>query len=273
MARVEYFTAALPQVFAQNRNIDPNNPLGIERFKGVLNKYGIQPTNLFRVSIAMPKVFGNLSYFYNSQVNLPVGGLESATKEILGFYCTDINLPGISMASTEVRRYGVGPIQRVPYSPIFADTTFTFLADGRGVIHTFFMEWMRRMINYTRSGNTLQAQLQYGEPYEVEYKSNYQSPGIQIEVFDKTGKRIQVIVMYDAYPLNIGEVMMSYANTDEIARIPVTFTFRDFEIVESALEPSPLIGGVFNTASDAVYQAGSEVGAAIVNAAKGLFNR
>ena len=35
--------------------------------------------------------------------------------------------PGVSMATTEIKRYGVGPIERKPYLPIFTDQQFSFI--------------------------------------------------------------------------------------------------------------------------------------------------
>lgn len=259
----------------------PQNPInqtifGVEQFKSALNVYGIQPTNLYRVSIASPRVLSNYNLF-NQNPNRPTLSPNPDAGRILGFYCTDINIPGISLATTEIRRYGVGAFQRMPYTPIFADTTFTFLADGTGNIHTFFNDWMRNIVNYSMGRQSFGASsyntFNGAAAYEVSYKADYESPGITIEVFDKTGRLQQVITMYQAYPINIGEVTMSYSTTDDIARIPITFTFRDYEVVYSNQQPSPIGPPILSQRiNNAFYAAGETVGGAIRNAAAGIFS-
>lgn len=276
---IQDFIAQSWFTFPQNRSVDTQ--FSIEKFKSYLNKYGVQHDNLFRVVIAAPGYksttgmqYANLYGAAAPDIRLGSGGLDNQElARVLAFYCTDINLPGISLATSDVRRYGVGPTIKMPYAPIFADTTFNFLCDGQGVIHKFFMEWARSIINYSAgktafASNTLSARSVYGNPYEVEYKHFYMCPVIVIEVLSKVGQVVETIFMHEAWPINVGEVPMSYASTDQISRLPITFTFRDMEVL-----PGDNLNLAFGTQPGYIdfWQLGSDAVESIKNASKGLF--
>lgn len=264
---------------------------GVEKMKSFLNAYGVQHTNLFRVTIPIPGTeFNFLNYVRDNNGLMPpasIATIDPTTKSrVLQFYCTDINLPGVSFATSEVRRYGYGPYKRKPYTPIFADSTFTFLGDGQGIIHQHFLDWMRKIINYSVGSGAMAGTAGTSSrsgmlAYEVEYEKYYSVNAIQIEVFDKAQGLSGLYYLYDAYPINIGEIALSQSSQDEIMRIPVVFTFRDFEMfttknsgINYAYNTYGNLGRTgegTQTLGQAAYQFGQNIGDIISNGAAGLF--
>lgn len=183
-----------------------------------------QRTNHFRVIISTPRCL-------RANGTVP-GGI---TPERLSFLCDNTSLPGLSLASSEVRRYGVGPIEKKPYAPVFADINMTFITDTQGGVLKFFHQWMRNIVNFTSQGRgpsgtsfgSPGAGLRPMSPYEVSYKSEYESE-VTIILYDTTGVPSYTIRLHRAFPLFINEIPLSWAAADEILRIPVTFTFFDW---------------------------------------------
>lgn len=207
------------------------NMSSVQKMSAVLNSLNIQHTNMYRVLIGTPPGLFNLPIVSSNNFGDRGAPLRNnSTQEVLSFFCTDINLPGVSLATTEIRRHGIGPFEKKPYVPIMADTTFQFIADGEGFITQYFHEWIRYIINYSMGDKGMNGRRYSLNAYEVDYKVNY-STDIIIQIFDKTSRLVKEYTLYEAYPLQIGEVQMSYASTDELMRLPVTFTFRDFEVL------------------------------------------
>jgi hypothetical protein len=122
-----------------------------------------------------------------------------------------------------VRRIGYGPTERFPYAPIFVDTNFTFLGDNTGTVHSFFNEWMNSVVRF--DSHHLEPTGRTGlDSYEVEYKDQY-CVDINITCVDESNQKIMRFTLVDAWPIFLGDVSLGWGSTDEIMRIPVTFTF------------------------------------------------
>lgn len=141
------------------------------------------------------------------------------------------NLPGVSLATDEVRRYGIGNFEKKPYVPIFADVNIRVHVDSKGTIYDFFQSWMKLIINYdVRKGfNTTETSVGRNkqQPYELSYKEDYQTD-IEIICFDPMGKESIKINLVEAYPIFIGDIPLSWDNVNTVIKLPVTLTFRDW---------------------------------------------
>ena len=85
------------------------------------------------------------------------------------------NIPGIAVNTNTFRRYGYGPTERKPYTPIFVDTNMSFYVDGAGMIQKFFYKWMNGIVKFDETING--KGVKYGsttlQPFEVNYKDQY----------------------------------------------------------------------------------------------------
>ena len=185
---------------------------------------GLQRTSHFYVEIAMPKALSSFMQFAPT----------------ISFLTESASLPGVSLATTDVRRYGYGPVEKKPYAPIFVDTTLTFFVDNTGLIQRFFYSWMNSIVKYNTLVNGGIAKNTPKDvnlaPFEVGFKDDY-ATDITITTIDESGENVTQVKMYDAYPIFMGDIPLSWADSDTIARLPITFTYFNYNIVNFDAKP------------------------------------
>jgi hypothetical protein len=223
-----------------------DNPKNVSNFIANLNRLrGVQRTSHFYVNIPMPR---KLSRIRNASTNVGTGRNEvsldatgggTEMREI-GLLCESCSLPGVSLNTTEIRRYGYGVAEKKPYLPTFTDQSFTFIGDNTGKIHKFFYRWMNSIVRYDgrHRDNTVSYEL---SPFQVEYKRDELGPlytvDIQIVMIDETNRKINTLTLMDAYPIFLGDVQLSWAENDSFVRFPVTFTFSNWKLDELNVAP------------------------------------
>lgn len=197
-------------LFGVTPEAGPQNISSINRLRSELTKTDIMSTNLFYVTIS---------------------GLSSSASQTLSLLCHQTSLPGVSFGSSETRRYGYGPVEKKPTFPIFTDLSMTFIGDGRGAVHKMFYNWMNTMVRFDSPTAAAWGPAATGSmfnstslPYEVAYKDNY-STTITITAVDRANQEIIVIDLLEAYPFAMGDISLSWSDTDSLMNIPVTFTF------------------------------------------------
>lgn len=187
--------------------------------------------NNFLGAVSRLNGFSRPAYFYVEIAPPLMMREETENARTLAFLSESTSLPGVSLATSDVRRFGYGPIEKKPYAPIFVDSTFTFLVDGSGMIQKFFYKWMNGIVKfddmpfggYGQAGQTLIA------PFEVNYKEQYRTD-ILITTVDENNNDIINVRLFDAYPIFMGDVALGWADTDSVARLPITFTYFNWKI-------------------------------------------
>lgn len=184
----------------------------IEEFRSKINELdGLLPTNLFLVTI-------------NSNF------LDSRT---LSYFTMATQLPGLNIAFDENIRLGVGPIETFPFTSIFGSLDLTFLGDGRGYIMTLFHAWMQNIVSYQAPVN---GGLNQSEYYFVGYRQEYLST-IELVVYNTTSDKILVYKFYEAYPVSLAPVEMSWAHQNKIMPIQCKFNYTNWSSrIESPVE-------------------------------------
>lgn len=199
--------------------------LNIKDFRSSINDQGILRPNKYMVQFSMPEY---LKGFYNGE-----------DLKLLSLRCESVNIPGFNFASKDgPPAFGYGPIEKHPYVPGFDGVTFTFLLDSKNKIYKFFYDWTMKIVNYDgRGGTNMRSNSVDWKPYEVGYKSQYQS-NIFIQVFDgnkntknnsDVGNRVMNIALYSAFPMGLPSSQLAWESSD-VMRISVPFSFTDFGI-------------------------------------------
>lgn len=163
----------------------------------------------------------------------------------LRFYAESASVPGIALQTAEQRRQGVGNLEKTPWGAAFTDVSITFRIDQQTKTWNFFQAWMGLIYNYDVA-------MRAGQPdteFELEYKDDYVSL-ISIFVYneiDRGSAPIMTIDLYDAFPVSISDMQMSWGNSD-IMRLNVTFNFRSWSLREkySASLSAPSLFGLNN---------------------------
>lgn len=176
--------------------------------------------------------FSRPSYFY-VEIPPPPFMRDSADEaRTLAFLCESTNLPGVNLATSDIRRYGIGPIEKKPYAPIFTDVTFTFFADASGMVQKFFYKWMNGIVKFDEVHYGPAGEIGFGEtiePFEVNYKNRY-ATDILITTVDESNNDIINVRLRDAFPIFFGDISLGWNDTDSISRLPINFTYYNWKI-------------------------------------------
>jgi hypothetical protein len=250
MSIIDTFTTKLGNYVGLNTNNLPRPDTGfdVNAFRSnIIGDTGLLKTNLFLVSIQFSQEFAQ------TQTQL-----MKLTPRTLMMFTDQASMPGISIgAEDQNRRYGTGVAEKMPYGVFFTDITLNFLADGNGELLKMFHNWMKYIVNYDsrRNGPT---GFNEAEPYEVAYKDNY-AASMEITVFNESADKIITYTINEVYPLFLGEISLSWADNDSIMKVPVTFTYRDWQT--DSMSTANLSAGVSNnlTLLQKILKVGSAV--------------
>lgn len=210
----------------------------ISTFRSVVNKSGVMRNNKFLVRIPMPYGMTFARTGANGRSRL------EETARHLEVWCESTNIPGVSLSTNEIRRYGYGNVEKKPYVPVINDVNFSFISDGKGEVWTFFQQWLRMISNYDMRNGIIKPTGVLGQtPFELSYKYQYVSD-IELFVFDETGKVVLALVLREAYPIFVGDVQLNWGDTNNIARIPVTMTVYDWYNVDRSFDQVDTSGSI-----------------------------
>jgi hypothetical protein len=188
----------------------------IANFTSHINANGIMRNNKFLVRMSYPIGIDGKSDLTN-------------TSRYIELWCDSANLPGVSMQTTQFRRYGYGVAEKRPVAPSFNNVSMTFMGDSKGSIHSYFHNWMKLINNYNLSDGNLNNYKDYGghRSYELAYKDDY-AVDIRISVFKENTEEVIKIVLRQAFPTDIGDIQLNWNDTNDYMRIPVSFTYTDW---------------------------------------------
>lgn len=189
----------------------------ITEFISEISQYGVSKTNQYDVMITFPSAMDNL------RIN-GVAPIETARR--LHLRAEDVRIPGISIMTSDNNIYGPGPFQKNAFNVAFTEIPIVFLADKSGDIYKFFYAWMNQIFDFAGPGGNTSAD---NASYGVAYKSNIVST-IIIRVFDSTGKEQIKLTMFDAYPVSMNEIPMSWNQQNELMKVTMSFTFSHWKL-------------------------------------------
>lgn len=186
----------------------------IEGFKSAVTRnQGLMRTNKFLMTFTPPKLLM----------------IPGAVLKDIEFLCEQISEPGINISTHEVRRYGIGHIEKHPTINNFQDITAIFYADNSALVHATIYKWMQSIVNFNLSKGifTINKLSDYKAPFEVAYREDYVTD-INIVVYKENGKPIKTIVLRDAFPTAIADVPLNWQDQNSIARYAVQFAYSDW---------------------------------------------
>ncbi len=209
--------------FSQEPKLNTANS-SISTFNAMLNKRGVSRASRFFVRMGVPTVLQN-----NSTSN------PNIQRELM-LLCESSSLPGVSFATSDGRRYGVGPVDRRPFAPIFNDITMNFLCDGTNLVHRYFYTWMNSIVRFDNNafGASADATSRLNS-FRVEYKENY-ATDISIITYNETNDEITKITLNKAFPVAVGEVPLNWAETNSINRLPISFHYWNWKMERVSID-------------------------------------
>jgi len=148
--------------------------------------------------------------------------------ENMTFLCNSAALPGIQIITSDHRRQNMGTFDRRPFGVQVTDIPLTFMLDSRGTIQTLFRNWTNQIVNYSfKNGEHKPTNGKH--LFEVGYRDEYLCE-VLIHCLDQKQENIITYHLYEAFPMQVGDVTAAWAETDSFGVLPVQFTFRTFDI-------------------------------------------
>lgn len=216
----------------------PSQGFDVQRFSSAVSSHnGLADQSKFLVTISTPQWARNNADFMNAgngQVLNADGTPSTVTKPYGGsiftsipFLCHSTTLPGIQITPAAVRRYGYGAHEIRPGGVTYEKQTLKFYVDSDYAIMEFFQKWMQAVVNFDL--NSTDRRTVQGAFYnEIQYSDNYTAE-VDIWTFDKAGNELLRYKLYEAYPISIGGVEMSWESRNSIAMLPVAFRYKTWK--------------------------------------------
>lgn len=99
------------------------------------------------------------------------------------------------------------------------------MSDNDGVVTSFFRAWFRGVFEVsTTFGLTIPSSPL--QPYFVNFRNDYSS-SIIFTSYAKSGEASDVVMLNEAFPVNLGDQTWAWDNTDSYQVLPITFSFRN----------------------------------------------
>lgn len=191
---------------------------------------GFQRLNRFKVVFPIPAGLNG------NQVSVS-GQNVVDTVRYMEFWTNTVDVPGISLITRPVNRYGFGGIEKKPVATAFQDVMMTFYNDGNNNNLQFFHDWMR-LINDNDLSQGINAPGAVTSPWEVAYKGEY-TVDPEITLYDIAGDPIYTIHLREAYPTDIPHTKMMWEPQPNIMQIVVMFTYFDWYHLTQPDEDTP----------------------------------
>lgn len=187
----------------------------------------------FRISdirAAIEKYGGLSRKPYFDVTVLPPSIISSDYARDIQFLAASTQLPGVHFDTASIRPDGYGTPELRPYDTVTENVTVNILVDSKGSVYDFFHKWMGNINNFAidRTNSSSETGLKF---YEFAWPVEYEGTVI-IKSYDNVdganGTSPAVIVQYtlhQAYPVNIGNIEVSWDADGEINVLPVTFAY------------------------------------------------
>lgn len=153
---------------------------------------------------------------YEMVVSPPTGG-----GALLRIRAESVSLPGSSFASVDgYKPFATGRTYQIPHTFTPQEISVTHLIDANSNVLKTLIDWSSFVVDFKGEG---------GGPFTAGYFKDYVVDG-SIFLYSNDGKRQKTITLFQMYPSSIDQVQMSWASSDELARVNVNYNFVDYTI-------------------------------------------
>lgn len=183
-------------------------PFNISEFQSQIGKHGLSRSNLFMLRITkIPSIIES----------------EIPTSELV-FFCKSVELPAFTLQTENYYNQGFGALERRPINLDLPLLPTTFFVDSNHKVLKFFHSWMQAIINYDVEGGVY-SEVDGRLPYELSYRDEYIG---EIEVLFYTPNyedKFYTYKFHNVYPIEVGQLSLSWESNDELAILPVSFSY------------------------------------------------
>jgi hypothetical protein len=204
-------------------------PFNINSFKTNIVDYGYLPTNKFELFLSPPAILRNS--------NINTLGTDAPVERIIKnhqFRINQIRAPGVNLSVVDNAVYGIGTNQKFPVNAQFNDMSFEIFSDGYGEIWQFWHNWINTIFGFTSTTNAATGQANKFASYTAKYKDEY-STTIQLRIYDNFGNDIQNFNFFEAFPISLREVPLSWGASNDMIKLTVGLTYKEHTIDGSSV--------------------------------------
>jgi len=215
----------------------PLNGFSINEFKSNALKNGVLRNSLYLVELLSPGYPQSLMYFTDS-----------------------VTIPSVDFATQVVKRYGYGPVEYVPYLPVFQNLQMSFIVEaGQENALNVGLRRMSAIVgfqNYSTMNSLSTTALDIGNPetvtqstaissspYEVAYKRDYEFT-IKVYVYNEQQDAILIYTFNQCYARYVGGIRLAWGDNDTYLRADITFQYTDYYIESSTNPISDALGSL-----------------------------
>ncbi len=177
----------------------------------------------------------SLTSFFEVTIGIPDGlrtWLGTSRQGNLDLLCSEVDLPGSSVATTEITNDFTGVTERHAYRRIFEESTnFTFYVDaGQYTSIRFFERWLEYITNGVGDGMAGNDLTSNNYSYRMRYpegSNGYTATGLTVKKFERDLGTMYQGIEYDfikSYPLAITSMPVSYGGSD-LLKCTVSMTY------------------------------------------------
>lgn len=233
-----------------NKELEPSNA-GATNKENRIETTGISISETFNINSFRSEVINNdvlpsHSYLVTFSPfragyteNTPLSKFVIEKRNTLMMRCESIILPTPSLLEEEnIRRYGYGPVEKVPYGVQFSDVSMTWLVDSNSEIIDFMHQWMNTIVMHD-APNANMSQTPSSEkrdslsnyrPFEVGYKDGYTNPTVRVYVYNRQLQTVTEYEMFDVFPMNIQSINLAWADENNVQRLTVNFAYTNMRV-------------------------------------------
>lgn len=198
---------------SNSTNVSTMSPCGVQYFLSKVKK-GFAKPNRYRVEFRLPSGVQSGVSLGGININSISGVIQNNNKilnrnKTIDVLCHTATLPSKRLQTTDYQNLLLP--KQLPYFIEYEEITLTFYCDTEYKVRDYFDIWFDTVFN--TNSKTVN--------YYDEYVSN-----INIYTLDTEGNINYGVVLEEAYPIAINEVNLSYASSNEIQEISVTFAYK-----------------------------------------------
>lgn len=154
------------------------------------------------------------SHSFMVNIAPPVGGTED-----LQLRTEAINLPGVGYAAVDnFSPYGNGKMYNIPYKYMPQEISMSHFLDEKADLYAIYRAWSNEIVD-----------LDGDSKYGAKYLSGY-SVDMNVFVYNRKGELAKEIKFIEAFPIVVEPISLNWAQTDDIAKLNVSYRFTRFEV-------------------------------------------
>ena len=200
-------------------------PFNISTFKSNIEEVGYLKTSHYKVIITPPQILLTNTISGNNG--------ESSALQItndIQFRTQRFSLQGIDIKTANVRRYGVGPIQKYALTSEFNEFTFSVLCDRNSEIWNFWYEWSKIVFNASGNSNTNNPNgINTFSKYYAHFREEYATP-TQVELYTQDGELSMTYIFEQSFPVAVSGINLDWKETNQMITLNIAMAYKEHRI-------------------------------------------